>query len=236
MNFYDQRIQQTNATEYRFESKDFDSSYWQTQADTKILDGGRGGSFLIYLQEQPFVLHQYLRGGMLARVLYDQYVWTGTSQTRPFLEMQVVNHALDNGLPVPQMVAYQVKKSGLFYRAVSISRYIENRGSLAARITGEPLPLEQWFQLGVLIKKMHACSIDHADLNANNILVSDVSNFYLIDFDKATIKINGDDWKRSNLNRLKRSLLKIQSLLQQQGKNFYFSELDWSSFKEGYQT
>ena len=113
---------------------------------------------------------------------------------------------------------------------------MKTEGPLAARITGEPLPLEQWFQLGVLIKKMHACSIDHADLNANNILVSDVSNFFLIDFDKATMKINGDDWKRSNLNRLKRSLMKIQSLLQQHGKNFYFSELDWSSFKEGYQT
>lgn len=235
MNFYDQHIQQTDAIDYRFDAIEFDLSYWQEQADTKILDGGRGGSFLIYLQEQPFVLHQYLRGGLLARVLYDQYIWTGLSQTRPYQEMQVVNHALDSGLPVPQLVAFQVKKSGFFYRAVSISRYIHNRGSLAALIAEEPLSLEQWFQLGVAIKKMHACYIDHADLNANNILLRDVTDFYLIDFDKATLKVSGDDWKLSNLNRLKRSLMKIQSLLQQQGKTFYFSDIDWSSFNKGYQ-
>jgi 3-deoxy-D-manno-octulosonic acid kinase len=50
--------------------------------------------------------------------------------------------------------------------------------------------------------------VDHADLNAHNILIGD-DQLWLIDFDRGEIRVTGTAWKLANLARLKRSLLKI---------------------------
>lgn len=235
MTYNQQYIRQLDTFDYSLSSNDFDLEHWIEQSGISPLQGGRGGSLKIEILQQPLVLHRYLRGGMMAGVLRDRYLWSGLSRTRPFMEQQVVQHAVRMALPVPEMLGFYVQRQGLFYRAASISRFIQNQGSLAEYIASKALAKKHWKKLGELVKKMHQAKICHVDLNANNILIDENEAFHLIDFDKATIEANGDDWKVSNLNRLKRSLLKIQSLLQQQGKSFNFSELDWSSFNEGYQ-
>ncbi|HET9819949.1 MAG TPA: lipopolysaccharide kinase InaA family protein, partial [Rhodanobacteraceae bacterium] len=50
--------------------------------------------------------------------------------------------------------------------------------------------------------------VDHADLNAHNILLN-AKGLWLIDFDRGEIRVTGTAWKLGNLARLKRSLLKV---------------------------
>ena len=52
----------------------------------------------------------------------------------------------------------------------------------------------------------------------------------LIDFDKGYIR-TGTRWYTDNLQRLKRSLKKLGSLMDK----FYFSEEDWQNLCKGYQ-
>ena len=48
----------------------------------------------------------------------------------------------------------------------------------------------------------------HADLNAHNILVNP-HGLYLIDFDRGRLRRPSLHWRRANLARLKRSLIKV---------------------------
>lgn len=236
MSFLQDYIQQNDSIGYRFTRDDFDPTHWLHLSETEVLSGGRGGSYKICIQDETYVLHRYIRGGMIARFLHDRYLWTGKSKTRPLLEQQLVNYALKKGLPVPELVAFRIQRKGLFYLAVSISRFIENQGSLASCIAKKALENKDWFNLGTLIRKMHDQDICHVDLNANNILLDDSGAFHLIDFDKAVIDRQGIGWREANLDRLRRSIFKIKMLMQQQQKKLYFSEENWDSLLQGYKT
>ena len=227
-------IKQFDRLDYPFSSRDFDPEHWLVQPDSSVLCGGRGGSLKFILQQQPMVLHRYLRGGMVARFLHDQYLWLGKKHTRPCKEQQVVEHARAMDLPVPRMLAYRIQQRGLFYRAASINQFIENQGSLADYIGQQPLHGDAWAQLGGLIKKMHQAGIYHADLNANNILIDHAMGLHLIDFDKARLNPAGTDWRQDNLQRLRRSLDKIARYRAEQARPFHFVEADWQALLGAY--
>ena len=108
----------------------------------------RGGSFLISIDKIQFVLRNYRRGGLVEPMLKNKYLWTGKDKTRPALEFKAVEHALKNGVSVPEVVAYQVIRKGLFYKASIVSRYIENKGTLAQVLAEKPLPIDKWMSLG----------------------------------------------------------------------------------------
>lgn len=227
-------IQQLDSFEHRFSARDFDASYWERQSSTKILEGGRGGSLKITIQHQPMVLHHFLRGGLVARVFHDLYVWMGFNRSRPFLENKVITHALQNKLPVPEVVAFYIRKNGIFYSAYSISRYIENTGTLASYLFDHDIPDARWIVLGKLIKKFHRKGIFHADLNANNILMGKAGDFYLIDFDKAQIVPSMETLGPQNLQRLFRSINKIQAVRVQQNLPFHFNQGQWEILLDAY--
>ena len=145
----------------------------------------------------------------MARLLTDRYIWQGLSASRPHREQLAVQQALQFDLPVPQVAAYRVQRSGLFYRAAIISEYIANRGTLASWLFEWPVDENRWAELGQLIRRLHLAGIYHADLNANNILIDNHDRFYLIDFDKAVIKTVTAARGQANLGRLLRSLNKI---------------------------
>lgn len=203
-------IKQNEGIEYRFTSEDFELDIWRSRQGSQILSGGRGGSQKIQLKGEWYVLRQYLRGGMVARLLEDRYAWSGLKHSRPYLEQLAVEHGIQHDLPVPEIAAFRLIHSGLFYRAAIISRFIPNRGTLASYLFTRQLPDAKWSELGTLIKRMHEAGINHADLNANNILIGENSGFHLIDFDKAEIMPEYGDWAHGNIHRLLRSLKKIQ--------------------------
>jgi tRNA A-37 threonylcarbamoyl transferase component Bud32 len=70
-----------------------------------------------------------------------------------------------------------------------------------------------WVHAGRCIRRFHAIGLVHPDLNARNILVSQPGNeetsVYLIDFDRAFFRMQATRMFKSNLLRLRRSLLKL---------------------------
>ncbi len=227
-------IKQLETIDYQFTQRDFELSYWHTKNNSEALTGGRGASQKITIQRQFYVLRHYLRGGLIARFLRDQYLWTGLKNSRPYQEQQVTQHAFQKLLPVPEVVAFCVQKNGLFYRASIISRFINNSGTLAGWLFDSTLADQQWFELGGVIKRLHQADIFHADLNANNILIDDNGQFSIIDFDKAKIVSPLGTAADNNIQRLLRSLKKIQTSRHKQGLAFNFSLTQWQQLIEGY--
>jgi 3-deoxy-D-manno-octulosonic acid kinase len=227
-------IQQDQHFDYQFIEGDFDIAHWLHDKNTVQLTGGRGASYKILIDEQPLVLRHYLRGGMVAALLNDRYLWTGLTGSRPFREQAVINHALQHQLPVPKVVAFMLQKRGIFYRAAIISHFIPNQGTLASLLYSQSLNNENWQQIGRLIRRMHVSGIEHVDLNANNILVDEALGFHLIDFDKANIKKSIDGWCTDNLQRLLRSLNKTQNQRELSSQPFHFSQQNWKALLQGY--
>ena len=234
MSFNQLIIQQSQSFSYRLKASDFELSRWRADKDSELLLGGRGTSLKIKIDGNWFVLRRYLRGGLMSRFLKDEYFWAGLRRSRPFQEHNVVEYALQHDLPVPEVLGYCVQKSGLFYRASILSRFIPNQGTLAAILDAHNMSDKNWLELGALIKRLHRVSIFHADLNANNILLGDDGRFYLIDFDKARIMPQKGAWTEHTLQRLLRSLDKIQLLRKNQGRAFHFNAHCWSLLLEGY--
>ena len=102
---------------------------------------------------------------------------------------------------------------------------------LTQRLRREKLSADGWFQLGLLIKRMHAAGIRHADLTSDNILMDSRDQFYLVDFDKARVMNQIDDWQWQPLYRFQRSMNKRH---RQQALNF--DEDDWQLLMDGYQS
>ncbi|MCP4074654.1 MAG: 3-deoxy-D-manno-octulosonic acid kinase [Gammaproteobacteria bacterium] len=234
MSFNQHIIKQSESIAHQFRANDFDLSYWRPKKDTVELAGGRGASQKILIDEKFYVLRHYLRGGFVAHFLHDQYFWTGLNKTRPFLEQKAIEQALLHNLPVPEVVAFNVQKQGLFYRASIISRYINNQGTLASFLYNNEMSDKLWTELGKLIKRLHQANIFHADLNANNILIDETGKFYIIDFDKAEIISSMAVSAEKNVHRLLRSLTKIQNSRQERNLSFYFDSSQWQFLLDGY--
>ncbi|MDZ7683973.1 MAG: lipopolysaccharide kinase InaA family protein [Gammaproteobacteria bacterium] len=84
-----------------------------------------------------------------------------------------------------------------------------------------------------MIALFHNERVFHQDLNAHNILLTPKEEIFLIDFDKCCFKKSSPSrgWPRANLDRLKRSLGKLN----QQPGNFHFDDENWRQLEEGYQ-
>ena len=234
MSFNQLIIQQDQSIGYRLQASDFDLSSWRGAENSESLSGGRGASQKIQINGGWYVLRQYLRGGLVARFIKDQYVWTGLIHSRPFVEVKAVECAIQHDLPVPEVLAYRVQKNGLLYRAAIITRFIPNQRTLARFLYTSQLADKNWRELGQLIRRLHRAHIFHADLNANNLLIGDDGQLYLIDFDKAKIMPQNGPWAEHTLQRLLRSLHKIQLFREQKNRPFHFNRDCWSLLLEGY--
>jgi 3-deoxy-D-manno-octulosonic acid kinase len=112
------------------------------------------------------------------------------------------------GLDVPEPWAAGYRRSRGFYRASLLMRAIEHAETLAQRLAHAPEAID-WRVVGAAIARMHAAKLWHADLNAHNILFDRAQRVWIVDFDKAEVRAPSDTWRRANLARLKRSLLKL---------------------------
>ena len=186
----------------------FSPSHWGERA-RPVGEGGRGGAWFI---DAPFghsVLRQYLRGGVAARFSRDRYIWRGANRTRSFAEFRLMRalHALK--LPVPRPIAAFYMREGMRYRAAILMERLEGVRSLAdrAQVAGRGAP---WEETGRLIARFHRAGVDHADLNAHNILFDANGHGWLIDFDRGVQRIPATRWRERNLKRLLRSLIKLR--------------------------
>lgn len=172
--------------------------------------GGRGGAWFIDAPFGPSLLRLYLRGGWAARVSRDQYLWHGANRTRSFEEFRLTRALLAKGLPVPRPIAASYVRDGMGYRAAILIERLPDVRSLAdrAQVAGKDAP---WEETGRLVARFHRAGLDHADLNAHNILFNPQGKGWLIDFDRGALRIPATRWRENNLMRLQRSLLKLRA-------------------------
>jgi 3-deoxy-D-manno-octulosonic acid kinase len=211
-----------------FSADFFEPEYWRRH---DAIDGtalGRGTTYFVKSGDSSFVLRHYRRGGFMARLSKDSYLWNGESETRSFAEWYLTYHLHRAGLPVPTPIAARYRRQGMFYTADIITQRIEHSESLAARVAKGPLSLMQWIAIGRCIRRFHDAGVHHADLNAHNVLLTP-EQVYLIDFDRGTLRKRGW-WADTNLVRLYRSLEKV-TLVDAPGS---FTDQDWHSLLAGY--
>ena len=208
----------------------FNSQVWARRSAIVGFAEGRATTFFIQHQGRDFVLRHYQRGGLVAKISSEHYLWLGLKFSRPWREWVLLEKMQEKGLPVPIPAAIQVERKGIFYRADIMMHRIPHSRTLMKILMTEELSEGYWITIGSVIRRFHEEGVYHSDLNANNIMLDDGGRGYLIDFDKCGFRKPRLKWQKENLLRLKRSLNKIL-------KNediFYFSDENWRSLLRGY--
>jgi 3-deoxy-D-manno-octulosonic acid kinase len=185
----------------------FDPQYWQARAQLTAVDGGRGSAWFVG-PEGHWALRHYRRGGLMARISRDLYVWNGENSVRSFAEWRLLEILVSRGLPVPRPVAARYQRSGLLYRCDLITQRLANARSLSEALKTDALAEDVWHAAARVVRRLHGNGVDHADLNAHNILLDTGGAVSVIDFDRGRFRVAGN-WQRNNLQRLHRSLLKV---------------------------
>ena len=208
----------------------FDPNYWQQQDAITGKASGRGTTYFISTPQLPMALRHYWRGGLLGKLVKDQYFFTGWEKTRCAEEIKLLQLLAKGGVRVPRPVAARAVRCGLTYKADILTEQVANARDLVDVLQQRKLSESEWRDIGLLIGKMHALQVCHTDLNIHNILLDDKGQFWLIDFDKC-YQSKGDKWKQGNLDRLYRSLRK-----EVQRFSIMWDESEWNwlynSYKE----
>jgi 3-deoxy-D-manno-octulosonic acid kinase len=207
----------------------FDPQFWAARAQLATVDAGRGAAW--FIESGRWVLRHYRRGGFIARISQDQYLWTGERRVRAFAEFRLLATLAERGLPVPRPIAARYRRVGLSYRCDLITQRMDDAKPLSSMLAVGDLSDVSWRAVGVTIARLHRAGVDHADLNAHNILLDSRGAVSVIDFDRGRVRERGA-WTRRNLQRLHRSLEKISRDLPP-GR---FSERAWDRLLAGYES
>ncbi len=191
----------------------FSPDYWRGRDALQPQAGGRGGVSVIATPAGECVLRHYRRGGFVAAWMGDRYLWTGAERSRPFAEFRLLARIAQLGLPGPPAVAARYCRRGLFYTADLVTRRIADASTLAERLAAGRLDDALARKTGATIARFHGAGIWHADLNAHNVLIAP-SGLYLIDFDRGHVRPINRTWQQANLQRLRRSLIKLGAAAQ----------------------
>jgi tRNA A-37 threonylcarbamoyl transferase component Bud32 len=149
---------------------------------------------------------------------------------RAFAEWRLLDYLAQRGLQVPKPVAAFYRRAGMTYRCDLITERVPDAQSLSATLAGSPLPQSAWRAIGAAIARLHVHGVDHADLNAHNILLDANQNISVIDFDRGRLRAPGR-WTLRNLRRLEHSLAKISMSLPPDR----FTPAAWEQLLAGYQ-
>lgn len=201
-------IAQARLNPARFDPDWFEPEYWRARAAAQPTTGGRGSAMFVDAPFGSCALRHYRRGGMAARVLSDRYLWTGPERTRSIKEFRLLQSLRGKGLHVPQPVAARYRRRGTYYRADILTRRVERAATLAELLGEGRFDAAIAARVGAEIARFHAQGAYHADLNAHNVLLTDVA-VWLIDFDRGELRVPARAWQQANLARLRRSLLKL---------------------------
>ncbi len=207
----------------------FDPEFWARHGRITPVGGGRGSAWFSDHGSEQWVLRHYRRGGFIARVSGDRYLWAGEARVRAFAEYRLLAGLAARGLPVPVPVGAHYERRGLWYRCDLITRRIAGAASMSGALAAAPLGEPVWRQVGSTIADLPAAGVAHADLNAHNILVDGRGAVSIVDFDRGRVR-RGGAWTGRNLSRLHRSLSKISTDLPP-GR---FSSEGWRSLVAGY--
>jgi 3-deoxy-D-manno-octulosonic acid kinase len=170
-------------------------------------EGGRGGAWFVQSDAGPAVLKHYLRGGRMARLNRDAYLWLGGDRVRSVREFVLLSQMREAGLPVPAPLAAGWRRNGLVYCARLMTQRLPGVESFVAAVRrrGAEAP---WAAVGATLARFHDRGLHHADLNAHNVLLGRDDTVHVIDWDKARTEDAPGAWCGRVLARLERSLRK----------------------------
>jgi len=214
------------------------SEFWQQKNAVTGSAQGRGTTWFVEFvsqqkslqPNQQWVLRHYYRGGLIGKIINDQYFYTGQKNTRAACEYQLLNTLQKLALPAPKPIAFRVIKQGLFYQADLLSSRIENAQDLVAILSDNEITEEIWVEVGMVIRRFHDAGIYHHDLNSHNILLDKNNKVWLIDFDRGEQRHSSTSWQQANMARLLRSFEKEKAKL----PNFHWEKSDWKFLLKGY--
>lgn len=196
-----------------------------------LIDGtsvGRNQAWFFRLADEPLVLRHYWRGGIVARLSPDVYVWTGRERTRAFREWRLLAHLRNRDLPVPAPVAARVRRRGTGYRADLVTATIPEARPFDECLRTGGADGEAWYRVGTVIAACHGAGAWHADLNVRNILLDTAGTPWIIDWDRGRLRRRNRRWQTANLGRLRRSLAKDPTL-------DALAQTHWQQLLAGYQ-
>ena len=189
----------------------FDPNFWQARNEIAAVTAGRGSAWFVGPAPHRWVLRHYRRGGFIANISRDRYFWAGEDRVRAFAEWRLLDYLRHRNLQVPKPVAAFYRRSGLTYRCDLITLRIPRARPLSAMLAAGAAVAAgaqiDWRGVGQAIARLHRLGVDHADLNAHNILIGD-GGVSIIDFDRGRLRVPGK-WAAGNLARLHRSLTKL---------------------------
>ncbi len=206
----------------------FSRSYWTERDALTEVAGGRGSVCFLQTDTGRWVWRHYRRGGLVARLFKDRYLWTGEARTRSFVEWRLLAELQRRGLPVPAPIAAAYRRHGLVYEADLITAELPPSTTLAQALAA-PLSADRWQAVGRTVAQFHAQGVQHVDLNAYNILLGTDGAVYVLDFDRGRLRARGT-WEQRVLARLRRSLEKVSA---QRGGQF--DAACWRSLMKGYE-
>ncbi|WP_207061559.1 3-deoxy-D-manno-octulosonic acid kinase [Motiliproteus sp. SC1-56] len=186
----------------------FDLNWWQARGQSVRSAPGRGESYFLDYEGWPLVWRHYKRGGLVARLSEDRYLWPGLTRTRAYREFTLTEQLRQRGLPVPRPLLARVQRCGLSYRADLFTQRLPAVRSMADALASgaEQVP---WDEVGRTLARFHREGLDHVDLNLRNILIDAQGRVFVIDFDRCRLRQPAVSWQQGNLRRLRRSLHKL---------------------------
>jgi 3-deoxy-D-manno-octulosonic acid kinase len=208
----------------------FDPGFWAARGELAAVSGGRGSAWFVGSTAHPWVLRHYRRGGFMARISKDRYWWSEEDRVRSFTEWRLLLHLTQRGLAVPKPVAAFYRRERWTYHCDLITERISPAQPLSAALKDGALAEAIWRAVGAAVARLHRHGVDHADLNAHNILLGSAGIVSVIDFDRGQLRAPGA-WTLRNLARLKHSLQKIAAALPKDR----FTPASWEELLAGYQ-
>ncbi|MSR36946.1 MAG: 3-deoxy-D-manno-octulosonic acid kinase [Gemmatimonadetes bacterium] len=144
-----------------------------TRQSDKVLQG-RGPVPVLTTPRGQWVVRRYHRGGMIAApLLGDRYLRIGLP--RPMREARASDEVRRRGIPTPRVMAGAVYPAGAFYRADLVTEFVAGAVDLAYLLFEEQRSRRERSdvlrEVGRLLARTAAAGVEHADLNAKNVLV-----------------------------------------------------------------
>ena len=185
----------------------FERERWRAQGRLTALPGGRGSVDFLDCNGHRWVMRRYLRGGMAAAIAHDRYLFLGEDRTRSFRELRLLGELVARGLPVPVPVAACYQRAHFTYTAALITGALPRARALSQALAAGQVDGATWAAIGRTLRRFHDAGVQHADLNAHNVILGGDGEVWLLDFDRGRLRKPGP-WRERVLGRLMRSLAK----------------------------
>ena len=121
----------------------FSPEYWQRKGAIIAEKKGRSTTWFFDYSNGVGVLRHYWRGGLIGKLLSDQYLYTGLKNTRTYKEYQLLIELHQRGLRVAVPLAARITINKAVYRGDLITESITGAQSLLEILKQRPLSVDE---------------------------------------------------------------------------------------------